>query len=111
MSLGTWVEGALRPSPLITWYQDGTETPEDLTGATITGTIRNRHSGVVRPIAGTFTVTDGAAGEFRWDLDAADVAEAGQFSVQFAASFASGASPAISFATEWAIVQAQEADE
>ena len=32
MALPAAIEDGLRPSPLITWYQDGTTTPENLTG-------------------------------------------------------------------------------
>ena len=106
MALPDAVEDGLRPSPLITWYQSGTATPEVLTGATLTGTI-TAHSGTVRAITGTLTVTDGPGGVFRWDLSAADVADDGSFRVQFSAAFASGQSPAITFVTNWRVAKHQ----
>lgn len=103
MALPDAVQDGLRPSPLITWLQDGTTTPEVLTGALLSGTITAGlgSSRVVRAITGTLTVTDGAAGVFRWDLSAADVADAGDLEVQFSAAFASGQTPAIMFVAKW----------
>lgn len=100
-SLPNWVQGARRRSPLITWYLEGTTTPEDLTDATITGTIKR--GGVVRAITGTLTVVDAAAGKFRWDLSAADVADAGRHEVQFDAAFPNDPTPAITFIAQWLI--------
>jgi hypothetical protein len=90
----------LRPSLTITWAREGGGA-EDLTGATLTGWLRNRATGVTRAIAGVLTVTDGAAGAFCWDYAAGDVAEAGAFDVQFNAAFATGATPARSFVARW----------
>lgn len=95
------VQGALRPSPLITWA-DGRHF-FDLTGATITARIRNKINGTVRDSLGTFTVTNGAQGQFRWDLHADDVAEAGEFEVRFTASFGTAPSPGKSYRTDWII--------
>lgn len=105
MALLDWVQGARYSSPLITWYQNGTTTPEVLTGATITATIAAGlgSSRVVRAATGTFTVTNGAGGVFRWDLSAADVADEGDLEVQFTADFASGQTPAITFVTKWTV--------
>lgn len=102
MALPDAVEDGRRPSPLITWYQNGTTTPEVLTGATLTGTI-TASDGTVRAITGTLTVTDGPGGVFRWDLSAADVADVGEFLVQFSAAFGSGQTPAITFLTAWRV--------
>ena len=96
------VQGGLRPAQSITWQrEDG--TAEDLTGATITGYIRNRSTGTERAIAGTLSVTDGPAGTFRWDFAAADVADAGSFDVQFTATFSAGATPARTFISRWKV--------
>lgn len=102
--LKTAVQGALRPSQVVTWYRTG-ETVEDLTGATLTGVIRNS-AGVVRAIAGVLTVTDGEAGEFRWDYHADDVAAAGNFTVQFSAAFGSNPTPARTRKSKWMIHEA-----
>ena len=102
--LPDWVQGALRPSIAPTWYRKGTSTPEDLSGATITGYIVPRHSAALpSAITGVLTVTDGPNGVFRWDLSAVDVAGAGDFYVQFIAAFGSGQTPAKTFVAEWTI--------
>lgn len=98
-SLPRWVEGAERPSLLITWYREGTTTPEDLTGATLTGFIRADEA--TRVIVGTLTITSAANGIFRWDLDTADVVDVGSVVVQFVATFASGQTPAKTFTVSW----------
>jgi TRAP-type mannitol/chloroaromatic compound transport system substrate-binding protein len=105
MALQPWPQGSLRPSPIIVWELEGGGVAQ-LDGATLTGKLRNRATSATRAIAGTLTVTNGAAGEFRWDLDAADVATAGHFDVQFTASFAAGASPARTFVERWTVVEA-----
>jgi hypothetical protein len=109
MAMPNAVQGGTRPSLLITWLQDGTTTPEVLTSATLTGTIGNAigGGGTVRAITGTLTVTSGAAGIFRWDLSAADVASAGTFEVQFSAAFGSGQTPAKTFLTRWTVDRSQ----
>ena len=96
------VEGGVRPAQALTWKrEDG--SAEDLTGATLTGVIRNRATGETRAIAGALTVADGPAGAFRWDYAAADVAEAGRFDVQFTAAFTAGLSPARTFVEQWTV--------
>jgi len=74
-----------------------------LTDATMTGTITNRATGVTRAIAGELTVTNGAAGEFRWDYAAGDVSDKGEFDVQFDAAFDSPPSPARSYIARWIV--------
>ena len=103
MALAAAVRGGRRPSQLITWQRDGAGV-EDLTGATLSGAIRNRATGETRAVAGPLTVTDGAGGVFRWDYAAADVAEAGNFDVQFTAAFTSGQTPARTFVARWSVL-------
>ena len=105
MTLPTRVKGGIRPSQAITWSRESGE-PEDLTAATLTGSIRDRATGTTRAIVGTLTVTDGPAGAFRWDLAAADVIAAGKFDVQFTAAFASGLTPARTFVERWTVAEA-----
>jgi hypothetical protein len=96
------VEGATRPSQAITWAQaDGAAM--DLTGATLTGRIKNLASGAARNVAGTLSVTDAAAGEFTWAYHADDVAEAGKFEVQFTAAYGVAPSPARTFRESWIV--------
>lgn len=105
MALSHAIAGADRPSQVITWTRDD-DTPEVLTGATLTGTIRNR-LGVVRSIAGTLTVTDGDAGEFRWDYASGDVATAGRYQVQFTATFGTSPTVAKTYISAWLVSEAQ----
>lgn len=101
MALPDWPQYARRPSITVTWLRGDSTTPEDLTGATLTGLIQRGDT--VSAITGTLTVTDAANGEFRWDLSAADVAQSGDFRVQFSAAFGSGQTPAKTFATRWVV--------
>jgi hypothetical protein len=100
VELPAWVQGARNPSPLITWLQNGTTTPQDLTGATLTGVIWVSRSEAAA-ITGTLTLTDADAGQFRWDLSADDVDHTGVVTVQFTATYASGVTPAVSFEATW----------
>lgn len=102
MALSDAIAGALRPGLTITWTQAGTTTAEDLTGATITGSLRDLHAGETRAIAGVLTVTDAANGIFTWAYDAADVV-AGAYQVQFEAAFGAGASPSKTFLATWIV--------
>jgi hypothetical protein len=106
MALAAAVRGGLRPSQIITWQRDDSGDVETLTGATLTGWIRDRSTGTTRAIAGALTVTDGAAGEFRWDYAADDVAAAGQFDVQFSAAFLTGQTPARTYVARWEVKEA-----
>ncbi len=101
MAIPNAVQGGKRPSPLLTWTDlDGDAL--DLTGATITGTITNEH-GESRAITGALTVVTADEGVFRWDYSTADVATKGTFVVQFAASFGSNPTPAVTFAEKWKV--------
>lgn len=103
-SLPDWVQGARRRSMLVTFLLENTTIPEDLTNATITGFIGSSSGiGVATAITGPLTVVDGAAGQFRWDFSAADVANAGTFKVQFSAAYGSDPTPAKTFQASWYI--------
>lgn len=101
MALAYAVQGALRPSQIVTWLRSD-DSPEDLTGATLTGTIRNS-AGVVRAITGTLSVTTAASGIFTWAYSAADVTSAGNFTVQFSAAFGSSPTPARTLMAKWVV--------
>lgn len=102
MGLADAVQGARRPSQLITWV-DADGVALDLSGATITARITR--GGVTTDSDGSFVVTNAAAGVFRWDYSAADVATAGVLEVQFTAAFGSAPSPARTFITPWQVHQ------
>lgn len=102
--LGNTIQGARRPSMSITWLRDeDTGEPEDLTGATITCKIRREGTSSNAASDGSFVVTDGAAGVFRWDFSANDVATAGLHRVQFSAAFGDHPTPAKTYVTQWRV--------
>lgn len=100
------VQGSVRPSLQITWA-DSDGVALDLTNATMSGTIRANATGTVRAIVGDLTITDAEAGAFRWDMDAADVADAGRFTVQFEATYSVGITPARSVPAAWRVFASQ----
>lgn len=104
MTLAAAVQGARRPSQTITWT-DENGTPLDLSGATITARIRNSTSNQTAASDGTFTVVTAASGIFRWDYSATDVATAGDFEVQFTATFGSAPTPARTIVAPWSILR------
>jgi hypothetical protein len=105
MALAWAIAGAPRPSQVITWLR-GDNEPENLTGATMTGKILSLTTGTARAIVGALSVMDGEEGRFSWEYDAADVAAAGRFMVQFTATFDSEPSPARTIASEWFVYEA-----
>lgn len=87
---------------LITWtLADG--SPLNLTGATVMGRIRNLATNVTRDISGALSVAEPAAGRFLWAYSPEDVAAAGQYEVQFTASFPDSPSPARTFIQAWTV--------
>lgn len=106
-ALPNWVQFARRPSMLVTWYREGTTVVEDLTGSTITGLIAPHTApSPAVAITGTLTITSAVGDVFRWDFSAADVAVAGNFDVQFTATYSSGQTPAKTFRATWYIEKA-----
>lgn len=104
MGLAAAVQGARRPSQTVTWTdEDG--TPLDLSGATITARIRNVAASSATASDGVFTVVTAASGIFRWDYSAADVATAGQYEVQFTATFGSAPTPARTIVAPWSVLK------
>lgn len=103
MALASAVATATRPSQVITWTDDS-GAALNLTGATITGKIRDRAK-TVRSITGTLNVTDAVGGIFTWVYSAADVATAGEFTVQFTAAFGSAPTPARTIVDKWFVYE------
>lgn len=85
MALPKKVQGSINELMTITWA-DGDGNPIDLESGAITAVIKNKATGVSRVATGTFAITDAGNGIFTWDASAADVAEPGQFEVQFKAA-------------------------
>lgn len=104
MALAAAVQGARRPAQTITWTDDN-GVALDLSGATITARIRNTTSNQVVASDGAFVVVTAASGVFRWDYSAADVATAGEFEVQFTATYGSAPTPARTIVAPWAVLR------
>ena len=102
MALAEAVQGAKRPSQLITWT-DADGVAVDLTGATITARLFNMQTGVAAASTGAFVLINPTAGVFRWDYATTDVATAGQFRVQFTATYASGLTPGRTLTELWTV--------
>lgn len=103
MALAAAIKGAKRPSQTITWTRaDG--IAEDLSGATLTGYIRNQRTGATRAIDGDLALVTAASGIFSWAYGDTDVSEAGEsFEVQFVASFGSDPTPAKTVSASWMV--------
>ena len=103
MALAAAIKGAKRPSQTITWTRaDG--TAEDLSGATLTGFVRNLRTGETRAIDGDLALVTAASGIFSWAYGDNDVSEAGDdFEVQFVASFPSDPTPAKTVSASWTV--------
>jgi hypothetical protein len=104
-SLSTIAQGSERPILTIVWTHADNTTGEDLTGATITGYIKDLATGNAVEIQGTFAITDAANGVFTWTPDPLDVATDGAYQVQFSAVFAGEPTPARTAVFEWEIVE------
>lgn len=103
MALQNAVQGGRRPSQVIVWA-DADGDAVDLTGATITAVLRHRTGAQTsRASDGAFVVMDAAAGRFRWDYGAQDVATPGRYEVQFSAAFGTDPTPLRSFAEAWTV--------
>lgn len=105
MGLAPAIAGATRPGQQITWL-DGDGAPVDLTGATITGRMKNKSSGQTRDITGLLTVNDGPNGVFTWTYDTEDVETAGGYAVQFTADYSEAPSPERNVIAAWTVMEA-----
>jgi len=104
MALADAVKGARHTRQQITWQrEDGTAVV--LTGATLTGRLRSRTTGVARAMDGTLTLVDAAAGTFNWVYGVADIGTGDEFDAQFIATFADTLTD-ISFTETWEVREA-----
>ncbi len=78
------VQGSTRTPLSIAWVDENGD-PVDLTGSTITGTMRPyaRPNGEIKAISGSMSPVGGGSNNFTWDLDATDLDTAGKWVVQF----------------------------
>lgn len=101
VTLPPTVIGDRKRTLTITW-KDVDEVAVDLTGATITGEIKNMATGVETAITGTLALVTAASGIFSWARSAADVATVGDYLVRFVATY-SGPLDTKSFAAYWRV--------
>ena len=88
MALANAVQAARHTAQRIVWA-DSDGDPLNLTGATVTARLLDLSTGTARAVTGTLTVLEAEAGVFSWAYGTEDVATAGQFNVQFVATFGS----------------------
>lgn len=86
MSLPRAVQGARHTAVALVWA-DPMGTPQDLSGAELSGTLRNIETDETAAIDGDLTITDAAAGAFAYQYGPGDVAAAGTYEVQFTAAY------------------------
>jgi YD repeat-containing protein len=104
-NLSTVAQGSERPLLVVPYTHADNTTGEDLTGAVITGYLKDLATGEVRQIVGGIEITDTANGVFEWTPDAQDVATAGTYQVQFSAVFGSEPTPGRTIVYEWEITE------
>lgn len=92
--------GRRKGQRVIWWTEDGGR--EDITGATLSGTIQ-RPDGSTVAIAGALTLIAPTTGEFNWAYHADDVSVAGLHFVQFEAAYGSGATPGRTVWLAWLV--------
>lgn len=105
MALPDSVKNSDHTSILITCQrEDGSVV--DLTGSTLTGVFKNKVTLVNKNITGTLSLVDAIGGQFRWlhsSGSAGDVANAGNFKVQFTATYGDSTKE-ISIPEDWQVV-------
>ena len=104
MSLAHAIKNARHTAQQIT-FTDDDGTAVNLTAATMTGKIRSRATGQVRDIDGTLALVTAANGIITWAYGSTDVGTAGEFDVQFIATFGDGLKDK-SYITDWAVKDA-----
>jgi hypothetical protein len=104
-NLATVAQGSERPLIVVPYTHADNTTGEDLTGAVITGYLKDLATSEVRQIVGDIEITDAANGVFEWTPDAQDVATSGTYQVQFSAVFAGEPTPGRTIVYEWEITE------
>ncbi len=95
------IQGRTHTPAEIVWIRRD-DTPQDLTGATLSAAMVNRRTKVVRAATGVFAVQSAVNGVFTWTYSDADVADAGDFLVQFTATYGDGTADS-TFQTAWTV--------
>jgi hypothetical protein len=86
MALSNGVQGSRYDAPTITWLVDG--VAKVLTDSVITAVIEPCNGDDARNSDGAFTLVDGGDdGQFTWQFGDNDIADAGDFYIQFIATY------------------------
>ena len=99
MNIPNAYKDAILPALDLTWRREDGEYV-DLTGATLTGRLYNKGTASAKDITGTLSITKPVQGRFNWNKSAGDVDTAGQYLVQFKATYSSGSEYSIPDAWE-----------
>lgn len=86
MALANAVQNSRRTPQRITWT-DADGDPVDLTGATLTGRLRDLETGTTTDLDGDLDIVTAASGIFDWTYGSDDVGTAGDYVVQFTATY------------------------
>lgn len=90
MALADAIEGSRHTAQQITW-KDKDGVAVDLTGATLTGRLKDTTTGAITSIdSGALTLVTAASGIFQWAYGVNDVGTVGVYEVQFIATFGAG---------------------
>lgn len=102
MALVNAVKGSTHTPEAIAWVRaDG--APQDLTGATLTAEILRFGTGTARAVTGTLTPLEPRTdGVFTWRYSSGDVAESGDFRVQFTATYPD-TSADVTYSAPWTV--------
>lgn len=100
MALPDAQAGSTRGGVTLTWTL-ADDSVLDLTGATITGVIKDLSTGTERDIAGAIALIDASNGVLQWSYDAADVVAA-VYEIQLEADYGDG-DPARTFVDNWTV--------
>lgn len=104
MALARAIKGADYRGQQITW-KDEEGNALDLTGATITAKIRRAAGETAVSSDGTFSLVTASSGIFSWEYGTAvDLAESGEFEIQFTATY--GASSEKTFIMPFVVAEA-----
>ena len=88
MALSKAVQGRNHTGQEVTWQEETSLDAVDLTNATITAKMRPRLGGDIRAVTGSTVASSPATdGIFIWTYGTVDIADDGEFDVQFFATF------------------------
>lgn len=104
MTLIKLVYGTNHPTYTITW-KDEANAVVDLTGATITGRLKNEATGDTYTLTGTFALVTASSGIFSYKPSSTDTTRtvSNKYSIQFTATFADSTTEKTFKSTCWIV--------